>query len=360
MYNIEFIKVDTLPFEIKKNQILYLSNKENKTFENFFFDKKSVQSLLKNKEQSFELIFIPDLINQLQQKFSSLPELVNYSLPFIKSGKELHNLSNEIKIEDFSSMFFSSIDYYEAIVPGFILKKNNNTLIYLKLECTSESEIKQILINIHQILKSDDFEWYKRSEIRFKCDTEPPLGEEYADYMFDSQAQKITNDIISKIDSIDKPEIIHYLIKVLSKKLSESKKEEYLSRLRITRNGQIFLIDYNQVEVLLTPLQKAVFFLFLKHTEGILFTALHFYRSEVISLYKELTTREHWDNVIKSIEDLTDSTNNSINEKCSRIKSAFVKIMGDDFAKYYYVTGGRGEPKKIILPRNLVEWEKEF
>jgi len=55
---------------------------------------------------------------------------------------------------------------------------------------------------------------------------------------------------------------------------------------------------------------------------------------------------------------MTDPLNNSINEKCSRIRAAFLEVIADDLAQNYYVTGKRGEPKKIMLDRSLVEFQK--
>ncbi|MBP5548554.1 MAG: hypothetical protein J6X58_06680 [Bacteroidales bacterium] len=49
------------------------------------------------------------------------------------------------------------------------------------------------------------------------------------------------------------------------------------------------------------------------------------------------------------------TTRNSINEKCSRIKSAFASQFQDRLASQYYITGKPGEPKRIALERKLVE-----
>ncbi len=46
-----------------------------------------------------------------------------------------------------------------------------------------------------------------------------------------------------------------------------------------------------------------------------------------------------------------------LNEKCARIREAFVGQFDEHFAKNYYIDGKRGEPKKISLPRELVKWE---
>ena len=63
------------------------------------------------------------------------------------------------------------------------------------------------------------------------------------------------------------------------------------------------------------------------------------------------------DRALQSIEDVTNPLLNSINEKCARIRGAFLGEFDDYMAKYYYIEGKRGEAKKISLPRNLVLWE---
>lgn len=60
----------------------------------------------------------------------------------------------------------------------------------------------------------------------------------------------------------------------------------------------------------------------------------------------------------QSIRDITDPCNNSINEKCARIREAFVCNFDDRLAKNYYVTGKRGEVKRIKLDESMIIWEK--
>ena len=54
------------------------------------------------------------------------------------------------------------------------------------------------------------------------------------------------------------------------------------------------------------------------------------------------------------IDDIVNVTKNSAVEKISKIKTAFVKAIGEKLAKHYYIHGGNGELKKIDLDRNLV------
>lgn len=135
------------------------------------------------------------------------------------------------------------------------------------------------------------------------------------------------------------------------------KTKAQLSRLIVTKDYKILLPEYNEIEVKMEPLVKAVYLLFLKHPEGIMFKVLSDYREELLDIYKQLKPLGLNQRTIQSIEDVTNPLLNSINEKCARIRSAFVKEFDEGLAKNYFVTGERGEAKKITLPRDLVVWE---
>ena len=107
-------------------------------------------------------------------------------------------------------------------------------------------------------------------------------------------------------------------------------------------------------------LPKAVFFLFLRHPEGIVFKDLPDYQKELSNIYLELSGRNNITKLKESVRDATDPTQNSINEKCARIREAFLQHIDESIARNYFVTGERGLAKKIILPRDLVEWECDF
>ena len=129
-----------------------------------------------------------------------------------------------------------------------------------------------------------------------------------------------------------------------------------LPKLIISRSYRIFLGDERK-EVHLEPLVKAVYLLFLKHPEGIVFKDLPDYRKELAKIYNKVRPWGLTDRAVKSLEDVTNPMLNSINEKCARIRGAFVGQFDDHIARHYYIDGRRGEAKRIDLPRNLVIWE---
>lgn len=132
--------------------------------------------------------------------------------------------------------------------------------------------------------------------------------------------------------------------------------EEELSTLRITQNARILLPEY-KLEIRMPPLDKALYFLFLRHPEGIRFKELCDHRDELSDLYSSITGRTDPEQIRDSIEALTDPLSNSINEKCSRIKRAFTKAFSEALARNYYIDGKGGGPKSIALDRSLVVWE---
>ena len=132
--------------------------------------------------------------------------------------------------------------------------------------------------------------------------------------------------------------------------------EQPLLKLTVSRNYRIYLGE-QRTEIRMEPLVKAVYLLFLRHPEGIAFKKLPMYRKELTKIYDRV---RHWGlsvRALHSIEDVTNPLLNSINEKCARIRSAFVKEFDEGLAKNYFITGKRGEAKKITLPRDLVVWE---
>ena len=132
--------------------------------------------------------------------------------------------------------------------------------------------------------------------------------------------------------------------------------ERPLPVLIISKDCRIFLGD-KQNEVHMEPLVRAIYMLFLRHPEGIAFKYLPDYRKELTYLYDKVRPWGLTERTLQSIEDVTNPTLNSINEKCARIKKAFLNVMQADLAEHYYIKGTRGEPKRIDLPRDLVVWE---
>ena len=139
-----------------------------------------------------------------------------------------------------------------------------------------------------------------------------------------------------------------------------------LSRLLITKDYRIILVDYDNKEVEMTPVHKAVYLLFLNHPEGIEFKKLSEYRDELLGYYMATAKLMDKQTIMESVDMLVNPLNNSINEKCSRIKSIFLNMMDQYSANYYIISGHTQKHfagsskiwyerlKNIKIPRELV------
>lgn len=141
-----------------------------------------------------------------------------------------------------------------------------------------------------------------------------------------------------------------------------------LSKLIITKDYRLVLANGNR-EVALSPIHRAVYLLFLRHTEGIEFKRISEFRDELSAIYKRITHQLDNNRIEESIDRLVNPLDNALNEKCSRIKAAFCALM-DDYSASYYIIGSqsaRMNPKSpkiwyrrlklITLPRELVVYE---
>lgn len=139
-----------------------------------------------------------------------------------------------------------------------------------------------------------------------------------------------------------------------------------LSPLLITRDFRFILTSMNNREVDLQPVHKAVYLLFLAHPDGIEFKRLSEFRDELARYYRAIARNMDIEKIEEGVSRLVDPLDNAINEKCSRIKNVFYKIMDEYTASYYiisshtkrHVSGTKRiwyERLKVInLPRNLV------
>ncbi|MEZ4772591.1 MAG: hypothetical protein R3D00_05355 [Bacteroidia bacterium] len=132
-----------------------------------------------------------------------------------------------------------------------------------------------------------------------------------------------------------------------------------ISRLKITNDFRFFLLDYGNLEINLTPRQKALYYLFLRHPEGIRFAELIDYKNEIWDYYKSISPFENLDTMQSSIEKLYNPEDKStLNTECSRIKSAFRDKIGNAEAsifEQYLIIGDRDEKKRISLKSNYLE-----
>jgi len=133
-------------------------------------------------------------------------------------------------------------------------------------------------------------------------------------------------------------------------------KNTSLSRIRINKYGKIILEDYDE-EVEMDPKTKALYFLYLRHPEGIVIKESPQYEEEALDLYQSISKRDDVVANISTIKNLLDPYKEDVHVCLSIIKHAFLQKMSKLNARNYYVDGQKAERKNILLDRNMVIWE---
>jgi hypothetical protein len=324
------------PYNVSKD-IIYLESNYNVECNNYikkhYFE---IRDLCET--HGYRFIYLPQKLPMLLAD----KEQLKYNFP----GKDNFEFSDVDKaISRIYNLYYDFIQKQTNVIfthPIFLFTYSESCWLCSETDC-------DIIDFIHECA-----EYEFKNEVRFRI---TPLSKPddctQADWDFCSEVDQLKDEIRIRIEKLRTYGVEDVIIRELF---------DYnprLSRLVVTDDYRILLPDYD-IEIKLTPLNKAVYLLFLRHEEGFLFKNLVDYRDELLSIYGHITRFEDSERIERSIDLLVDPTNNSINEKCSRIREAFVSQINDEIAKSYYITGGRLLLKHIELDRSLIVWECEL
>lgn len=126
--------------------------------------------------------------------------------------------------------------------------------------------------------------------------------------------------------------------------------------LHISKDFHIFIDCFGLKEILLSPLLKTVFILFLKHPEGIRIKEKQAYRQELLDIYAHIFPNLDPDIGLERINRLIAPGQNAFSENLSHLNRALSSILGPN-ASPYQVYGTKGHPRRILLDPVYVTWE---
>lgn len=135
-------------------------------------------------------------------------------------------------------------------------------------------------------------------------------------------------------------------------------RHESLSRLVVTKDLRIILPDYNNLEIKMGALPKAIYLVFLKYPEGIMFKNMMEHKQELYDFYRILKPNTTEERMHSTLERIVNPLKNNLYENVSRIQLAFTTKFDEHLAKNYYLSGERSEVYKVGLDRSMIEWEK--
>ena len=345
----------SLKGRLEAKELLYVASEEDKLLTDFFETKPEVLEGW-GKVIGFQVIYLPLLMRRLREK-----EVMQYRAPYLTDAEAVNGSAGN----DFLLQYLDNPNDKEHIKHGFIRtedihrggdNKDKARNRFYPLSTTSGESLGD---QLHRIGKQITQEQAAHDRLLPANDWETPdwrLEAEGADSRFNSQIdEENTDDLLEEV----RVRIAKLRQRGIAEQILEQliHPDDRLSRLVVTKDYRLLLPDYNDMEIKMEPLVKAVYLLFLNHPEGILFKRLPDYREELMNIYTAMKPNGMSDKALQSIEDVTNPMLNSINEKCARIRGAFVGQFDNHIARHYYIDGMRGEVKKISLPRELVVWE---
>jgi hypothetical protein len=116
----------------------------------------------------------------------------------------------------------------------------------------------------------------------------------------------------------------------------------------------IYIPHMGSLQIPLTPLERAVYLLFLKHPEGIRIAEFSDYRHELSEIVHKLSRSDNKEQIERGIAELCSPESNSLSEKMARIRRKFTEALGTTEAQAYIISGPNGEAKTISLPREFI------
>lgn len=292
----------------------------------------------KVKSDYEEFIFSKGINKGLSDLSSAFPDLKHTTLPY--------DYNTILEFIGYRGNYNSGFTLFNAVVGisnAFCAKnKNGDFSSFFK-------EFEDYLIEINTVVINYDEGDAMIANI-------PPIVD--LTEKLDEEAIHIVNDLKEKLATLTDSGQLLFIVPILKDLLDkQTEKIDFnsISKIKIDKQNKV-LLPYFKKEVELSHLTKSVYFLFLKHPEGINLKHLESYKKELLTIYTSVSNQLDLDKMIKSIEDVVNLETKAIYTHLSRIKSAFYKIMDASHANHYIISGNGEENRKVLFNTKAIDW----
>lgn len=385
------IAFKNLPFEPEKRQVVYVENQYDERI-NAVIKRDYEQIKWTFKQANLDFVYLPMFFNDEETK-----EKILYYAPYLTSDiMEKTELRSSHLLK-----YMSHMENQEMISPSllYVPKKDEGEWIFqgqtIEIDENDSNTVnlwfEHAIYDIEEELSSDqmterrydedldDIESRSQGEPHVEPQVEysskPSIWDKIKEAAWQSKKLEEYNDesrsSLEKIREEDVSEIIADLERDVKKLrlrgisltsiIQLIEENEIISRLYITDDYRLFLPDYNNMEVKMSPQYKAVYLLFLNHPEGIILKQLETYHIELenkfkqVFGYKVLPPKE-----VQRINTLEYPGNNQISVVLTRIRESFERCIDKHLAKHYLIAGRAGGLYKLQLKEELIEFEEEY
>lgn len=339
--NAYFVSIPNLNFDTR-NAVLYVEPKYDKAVnDSILRDYDTICKLLNEADREF--FYLPMVLRNIGDKRATFLKTLSYIEPTL-SNEQLDQIGSNL--DQMDSAFLSKEIFLNYLntnrlninKPAFFFrigdKNANRQQDFLILEIENDP-----LATLQHFLKLKD------NIVSLEPESLNPKDKQFM-------------QLLTLMDNGAKKEELNYtgFHKILIDTILKYTGSHEVSRLYVTKHGDLFLTDRNNAEVKLPALAKALYILFLLHEEGIPLNYLNDYKPELYRIYRKISTYGDVGLLNQAVDNLTDFVGNTMNVALSRIKKSFTDLLGPD-AMPYLIQGKRAGRKAIPLERRLVVFE---
>lgn len=406
------IRFQNLPFNPESNQVFYIENGYDEQINRFI--QKNYTALKKGFEKTgMKFVYLPYLVKE-----EKIEDRIRYYAPYLTSEKLVTNIQSNVFVNYIDNQgvrdnltpsliygcwhAYGNTYQFKSIALGDLENSDTSAtalvsqIIYAILdeELTPEllnydtvaSPVSRVLTNREKKHKS--LNNYNSISQKSVCSRFHEF--KITDFSKEESILSELADDYGKIDLLNRPEVSEQILteeaeeelrshfqteKILSELYDTVQKlrlqgislmaihelidkQEPLSKMVITPDYRIFLPDYNNIEIEMGALPKAVYFLFLRYPEGIVYKHMQDHYTELKNIYKQLRPNTDEARLNLTITKVVNPFGNALNENMARIKKAFFEKFDEHLAKNYIISGEQGFQYSISIDRNLIIWEE--
>lgn len=350
---------DGYPFVPTSKEVIYMPFAGSAILDSFFERNLEWVKALFKEHLHYEFIFIPDvvksyIVHQVNHTYNYFHPLAEAPSAETMHNVEQHLLNSLLHNDDANALAPGLIHFMQTELFREIEGEHEGCFefSYYPLEEDSDESIMTTLrLYVENCGESYGHLNYGLPYIGEYCE---------ADIAFYTAQEKY----FEKFKDKDVNGISRYVIDSLAG-------PQPLSRIHITEDAEILLPDYN-LKIVLPPVLKAIYLIFLKHPEGILFRNLADYTEELSAICLKIGITH--DNDLSFIAHCLNPELDIIDQACGEIYSRFREKLDRKAAAPYIIQASPydfeiedgkpyldiGEPKKILLDRFLVSYDIDF
>lgn len=125
--------------------------------------------------------------------------------------------------------------------------------------------------------------------------------------------------------------------------------------LHVDENFNISLPMNGNMVIIMEPLPKALYLLFLCHPEGFLLKNISDYRMELEYIYRKVSRRRNPTVINRLLDEVTNPASNMLHKNLSIIRATFLKKMPVEVAQAFIPVRNRGREQYVLLDASCIK-----